>query len=110
MSREDDNRPRANAIGALLAMNFADALTTLANMLNDERPMHRLSALWLVDHLNLRDMVRHVAELSISDKDAKVRTRASKLIEHFIDTYSDVEDDEQLELDQPQVQTPEVTS
>jgi HEAT repeat protein len=91
MSKEDDNRPRANAIGALLAMNFADALTTLANMLNDERPMHRLSALWLVDHLNLRDMVRHVAELSISDRDEKVRVRAGKLIEHFINSYADGE-------------------
>lgn len=94
MSKEDDNRPRANAIGALLAMNFSDALMTLANMLNDERPMHRLSALWLVDHLDLRDMVRHVAELSISDKDPKVRQRAGKLIEHFIDSYADVDDDE----------------
>ncbi len=110
MSKGDDNRPRANAIGALLSMNFADALTTLGNMLNDERPMHRLSALWLVDHLNLRDMVRHVAELSISDKDPKVRTRASKLIEHFIDTYSDVEDDDQVELDPPQVKEPGVRS
>lgn len=89
MSKEDDNRPRANAIGALLSMNFSDALTTLANMLNDERPMHRLSALWLVDHLNLRDMVRHVAELSISDRDDNVRLRASKLIEQFINSYTD---------------------
>ena len=72
--------------------------------------MHRLSALWLVDHLNLRDMVRHVAELSISDKDAKVRTRASKLIEHFIDTYSDVEDEDQVDLDHPQVKQPGVKS
>lgn len=98
MSREDDNRPRANAIGALMAMNFADALTTLGNMLNDERPMHRLSALWLVDHLNLRDMVRHVAELSISDKDPKVRLRAGKLIEHFIDSYGDGDGDNDADL------------
>lgn len=94
MSKQDDNRPRANAIGALLSMNFADALTTLGNMLNDERPMHRLSALWLVDHLDLRDMVRHVAELSISDKDPKVRLRAGKLIEHFIDSYAEVDDED----------------
>ncbi|MBL4701924.1 MAG: HEAT repeat domain-containing protein [Phycisphaeraceae bacterium] len=97
MSKEDDNRPRANAIGALLSMNFGDALTTLANMLNDERPSHRVSALWLVDHLDLRDMVRHVAELSISDKDTKVRQRASKLVEHFITSFynEDVQVDHQ---------------
>tara|TARA_Y100001933_G_scaffold265072_1_gene334977 strand:+ start:17285 stop:19222 length:1938 start_codon:yes stop_codon:yes gene_type:complete len=112
MSKEDDNRPRANAIGALLSMNFADALMTLGNMLNDERPMHRLSALWLVDHLDLRDMVRHVAELSISDKDAKVRLRAGKLIEHFIDSYADVDDEDDGLSDAPKTsdQTQEAAS
>lgn len=91
MGKEDDNRPRANAIGALMSMNFGDALTMLGNMLNDDRPTHRISALWLVDHLNLRDMIRHVAELSISDNDSKVRTRASHLIDHFINSYAEDE-------------------
>lgn len=86
MSETDDNRPRANAIGALMEMRFGDAIASLANMLNDERPMHRVSALWLVDHLGLHDMARHVAELAVEDSDANVRHRANQVVHRMIES------------------------
>ncbi len=84
IASEDDNRPRANAIGALMGMRFDEALASLTNMLNDEQADHRTSALWLVEHLSLMEMASQIAELAVSDKNPTVRTRASQVIDHFI--------------------------
>ena len=72
----DDNRPRANAIGVLLDQPQKSALKLLERMLNDPKPAQRISGLWLVRALGLTEMTRTTAEMSISDQDRHVRTRA----------------------------------
>lgn len=84
MALEEDNRPRANAIAHLLQLRSGHALTALRVMLEDERPAHRLSALWLVEAAGLIEVARHVAELSISDPDPEVRQRAAHIIEQLM--------------------------
>ncbi len=85
MANRDEGRPRANAIGSLMNMRAGDALEALVRMLNDPRPKQRTSALWLVDQLGLTDVARHVAEMSITDPDREVKTRAGGVIHHLID-------------------------
>jgi len=84
MAHNDENRPRANAIGSLMEMRMNDAFGALTEMLADERPMHRVSGLWLVEHMGLAEMARHVAEISISDADPNVKKRAANVIENLI--------------------------
>jgi HEAT repeat protein len=86
MAKDDENRPRANAIGALMSMRTDEALSSLVRMLHDQRPEQRASALWLVDHLGLIEVARHVAELSISDPDREIQGRASGVIQHLIES------------------------
>ena len=81
---DDSPRPRANAIGALMHMHAEDALGSLSRMLTDHRETHRVSALWLVDHMGLVEMARHVAELAVSDDSDAVRRQANKVIHHLI--------------------------
>ena len=88
MARQDASRPRANAIGVLLERNVDEGLQLLLRMLADERPAQRASALWLIDHLELVQVARQVAETSISDADADVRRRARRVIQHLIAALS----------------------
>jgi HEAT repeat protein len=85
MANRDEGRPRANAIKSLMNMRAGDALEALVRMLNDPRPKQRTSALWLVDQLGLTDVARHVAEMSITDPDREVKSRAGGVIHHLID-------------------------
>src|SRR5690606_8527026 len=84
MVDDPQNRPRANAIAALLDLRTADAVASLRRMLDDQRPAHRHSALWLVETVGVLDLARHVAELSISDPDANVKRRANRVIEQLL--------------------------
>ncbi|MCE9592095.1 MAG: HEAT repeat domain-containing protein [Planctomycetes bacterium] len=86
MAREEANRPRANAIGALMDMRTAEALSSLVKMLADPQPAQRASALWLVDHMGLIEVARHVAELAVADPDYEIKSRASGVIHRLIDS------------------------
>lgn len=85
MAQEEANRPRANAIKALMSLKFQDAMNALAKMLNDPRPEHRVSALWLVRQMGVVDLASDVAELAISDADDQVKTRAADVVGHLIE-------------------------
>lgn len=85
MARHDENRPRANAIGAMLALRDEAAITTLRDMLGDARPNHRTSALWLVESLGVVELAPQVGELSITDRDHRVRDRAGNVIAYLLD-------------------------
>ena len=85
MARHDDNRPRANAIGAMLALRDESAVTTLRDMLGDARPNHRTSALWLVKSLGVVEVAPQVGELSITDRDHRVRDRAGNVVAYLLD-------------------------
>jgi HEAT repeat protein len=84
MARDDDNRPRANAIGALLNMHVSEAVDALKQMIHDPRSEQRISALWLIQRMELIELAQQVAEMSISDPDAKTRQRAGHVIQQII--------------------------
>jgi len=84
MAHDDDNRPRANAIGALLNMHVSEAVEALKHMIHDTRSEQRISALWLIQRMELVELAQHVAEMSISDPDAKTRQRAGNVIQKII--------------------------
>ncbi len=88
MAEQEDNRPRANAIQALLDLRTADALKALGMMLQDDRAMHRTSALWLVETAGLIQLARTVAEMSITDPDRSVKQRANRVIHEMIDAMA----------------------
>ena len=75
------NRERANAIKALSSYDFVTARETLAKMLLDPNPMHRISALWVVDQLAVLDIIRQVTTLARRDGNAHVRGRAAELLD-----------------------------
>lgn len=88
MADHEENRPRANAIAALMDMRTTDALGALSRMLSDHRSPHRNSALWLVEQAGLIEMARHVAELSVSDPDPKIKNRARETVQSLITLMS----------------------
>ncbi len=89
IAQNDENRPRANAIAALMQMQTADAMKSLADMLHDPRPKQRASALWLIESMGLIEVARHAAEMSVSDPDQKVQSRARSAVQHLIKLMAD---------------------
>ncbi|HVS70036.1 MAG TPA: HEAT repeat domain-containing protein [Phycisphaerae bacterium] len=75
------NRERANAIKALSRFNFETARECLMKMLVDQNPIHRMSALWVVQELQLLEMVRQVSAMARRDPNVRVRKRASMLLD-----------------------------
>lgn len=81
---EQQNRPRANAIRSLMKMRAGDALSALVKMLHDRRPAQRISALWVVEAMGLIEVAHQVAEMSITDSDPAVKTRADRVVHGLI--------------------------
>ncbi len=75
------NRERANAIKAISQFDFATARECLTRMLADPNPMHRISALWVVDRLGLLEMVRQVSGMARRDPNIRVRSRAAAMLD-----------------------------
>ncbi len=80
-----DNRVRANAIKALIELRLDKASKALLDMLAHSSYAHRLSALWVVERLGMRDMMERVAAMGRSDDDHRVRTRARRVIRQLLD-------------------------
>ena len=89
MAEAEENRPRANAIGALMQMRTDQAISALQHMLLDPRADHRVSALWLVNEMGLLELARHVAEMSISDDDSRVKRRATDVTRQLLRIMTD---------------------
>lgn len=83
-AQRDANRPRANAIRDLLSVRSSSALFELTNMLKDQRPAHRVSALWVAESMGLIDVVGDVAELAVADPDVDVKARAGRVAQHLM--------------------------
>ena len=81
---EQQSRPRANAIRALLQMRAGDALSALVKMLHDPRPTQRISALWVIQAMGLIEVAHQVAEMSITDSDVNVKSRADHVVHGLI--------------------------
>jgi len=70
------SRERANAIKALHSMKVSTAATQLLVMLRDERPEHRVSALWALRQIGWWQLLGEVGKLARSDANLRVRRYA----------------------------------
>ena len=75
------NRERANAIKAISEFDFVTARECLQRMLTDQNPLHRISALWVVQQLHLPGLFRQVSSLARRDPNVRVRKRAAEMVE-----------------------------
>lgn len=75
-NRQSHNRERANAIKALHRMHVGIASQQLHHMLLDDRPEHRISALWALNQIGIWKLLHEVGRLAKQDRDLKVRRYA----------------------------------
>jgi hypothetical protein len=71
-----NGRERANAIKALCRMKVSTASKQLLSMLRDERPEHRISALWVLRQIGWWQLVNEVGQLAKADQNIRVRRYA----------------------------------
>lgn len=76
LATSDDNRVRANAIKVLIDIDRHAGARELSAMLNDHRPMHRVSGLWLTEAKSLSECASAVAQIATSDPCPPIRERA----------------------------------
>lgn len=74
------SRVRANAVKALLKCEVRRAADVLIEMLDSEVRGERLSALWVVQRLNLTSLTDRLNRLARDDSDAQVRRRAADIV------------------------------
>ncbi len=75
------NRERANAIKALNSMKVGIASAQLLQMLRDERPEHRISALWALRKVGWWRLMSEVARIAREDSTLKVRQYAMSVLQ-----------------------------
>ena len=75
-ARASNSRERANAIKALNSMKVSAAANQLTIMLKDERPEHRISALWTLRQVGWWKLLGEVGRLAREDGNLRVRRYA----------------------------------
>jgi hypothetical protein len=85
LAREATNRERANAVKALHRLRVGTASQQLLNMLRDDRPEHRISALWALRQIGWWQMLREVGNLAKTDNNTRVRRYATGVLRSVID-------------------------
>ncbi len=75
-ARSTNSRERANAIKAMSRMKVATASTQLLAMLRDERPEHKISALWTLRQIGIWQLLNEVGRLAKEDQNLRVRRYA----------------------------------
>ncbi|MCG8616510.1 MAG: HEAT repeat domain-containing protein, partial [Desulfobacterales bacterium] len=85
ISRGDGHRSRATAIRALLSMPLSEGLPALVRMLDEGDERHRISALWVVERMELVGVLDRVATLAKGDGDSRVRSRAVRVIRDMVE-------------------------
>ncbi len=75
-ARAANSRERANAIKAMHRMKVKTATTSLHAMLQDERPEHRISAMWALKQIGWWQLLADVGRLAKSDANLRVRRYA----------------------------------
>lgn len=69
-------RERANAIKALYSMRVDAAVPQLHRMLKDQRPEHRISAMWATRQAGIYNLVREIVTIAREERDPRVRRYA----------------------------------
>jgi HEAT repeat protein len=75
-SRTANNRERANAIKALHRMRMGNDGQALMAMLQDERPEHRISAMWVLKEIGWWKLLDEVSRIARSDPNLRARRYA----------------------------------
>jgi HEAT repeat protein len=79
-ARGTNNRERANAIKAMHKMKVKAATQSLATMMADERPEHRISAMWALRQIGFWALLAEVGRLAKEDTNLRVRRYALALL------------------------------
>jgi HEAT repeat protein len=87
-ARSGDNRERANAIKAMAGMKVSTAAAQLTLMLRDERPEHRISALWALRQIGWWQLLAEVGRLAKSDGNLRVRRYALTILRGIAETQA----------------------
>ncbi|MDY7108252.1 MAG: hypothetical protein SYC29_06405 [Planctomycetota bacterium] len=72
----DENRPRANAIRAVLRGDRRRGVADLRRMLADSRPLHRVSAVWVARAGSVIEVAPELHRLAGEERLPEIRTRA----------------------------------
>lgn len=79
-ARSSSSRERANAIKALHRLRVGTAGTQLLSMIQDQRPDHRISAMWALKQIGWWQMLSEVGRLAKGDPNLKVRRYAMAIL------------------------------
>jgi hypothetical protein len=79
-SNADENRIRANAIRGMVMREQPTAIDCWRTMLRDERPLHRISAIWVAERTPREGMTQHLSMLAATEPLPEIRTRARSAI------------------------------
>lgn len=79
-ARAANSRERANAIKALHGMRVGAAVGQLQAMIHDNRPEHRISALWALRQTGVWQLLVEVGRLAKEDDNLKVRRYALSVL------------------------------
>ena len=82
-------RERANAIKAMHRMKVSTAGSQLMNMLRDDRPEHRISALWALRQIGWWQLLNEVGKLAKDDQNLRVRRYALGVLKTVADLLRD---------------------
>jgi HEAT repeat protein len=84
-ARAANSRERANAIKALNSMKVGAAANQLNIMLKDDRPDHRISALWTLRHVGWWNLLSEVGRIAREDSNVKVKRYALAVLRSVAD-------------------------
>ena len=87
-ARAASSRERANAIKALHRMRVKAATTALGDMLRDDRPEHRISAMWTLRQIGWWSLLNEVGRLAKMDANLRVRRYALGVLKNVSETLT----------------------
>jgi HEAT repeat protein len=87
-ARSSHNRERANAIKAMHRLRVSTASTQLLSMLRDDRPEHRISALWALRQIGWWQLVNEVGRIAKDDTNLRVRRYALTVLRGVAETLA----------------------
>jgi hypothetical protein len=76
------NRERANAIKALSKMRVGNVGPVLQAMLQDQRPEHRISAMWALKQMGWWKLLHDVGRIAKQDANIRVRRYAVGILKN----------------------------
>jgi hypothetical protein len=90
-ARAANNRERANAVKALHRLKVGAFANQLQLMLQDARPEHRISALWVLKQIGWWALLKDVAKIAKEDENMRVRRYALNVLRGVADVVSSVQ-------------------